>query len=46
MSGICAILRLDGAPAEVEALAPVLAGLAARGPDRSGILTDGPAALA
>jgi asparagine synthase (glutamine-hydrolysing) len=45
MSGICATLRLDGAPAEAAALAPVLAGLAARGPDGSGILIDGPAAL-
>lgn len=45
MSGICAILRLDGAPAEAEALAPILAGMAARGPDRSAICSDGPAAL-
>lgn len=45
MSGICALLRLDGGPTEAEALAPVLAGLAARGPDRSGILVNGPAAL-
>lgn len=45
MSGICAILRLDGALAEAEFLAPVLAGLAARGPERSNICADGPAAL-
>ena len=45
MSGICAILRLDGTPAETAALAPILAELAARGPDGSAICTDGPAAL-
>lgn len=45
MSGICAILRLEGALAETEAVAPILAGLAARGPDGSGILTNGPAAI-
>lgn len=45
MSGICAIMRLDGALATAEALAPMLAGLAGRGPDGSGAFTDGPAAL-
>jgi asparagine synthase (glutamine-hydrolysing) len=45
MSGICATLRLDSTAAEAEAIAPVLAELAARGPDRSGIVFDGPAAL-
>lgn len=46
MSGICAILRLvESAPAEAETLAPILAGLAARGPDGSAVRTDGPAAL-
>ena len=38
-------MRLDGAPATAEALAPVLAALAVRGPDRADIQTDGPAAL-
>jgi asparagine synthase (glutamine-hydrolysing) len=45
MSGICAILRLDGAPAEPEALTSMLGALATRGPDRSGCMADGPAAL-
>lgn len=45
MSGICASLRLDGQPALAEALGPVMAQLAERGPDRSAVLADGPVAL-
>ncbi len=45
MSGICASLRLDGQLAERGELAPVLARLAARGPDGSAIMAEGPAAL-
>lgn len=45
MSGICAVVRLDGRPADGGEIAPVLAALAARGPDRSGAACDGPAAL-
>lgn len=35
MSAICAVLRLDGRPAEAGMAAPVLAALAARAPDGS-----------
>jgi asparagine synthase (glutamine-hydrolysing) len=45
MSAVCALLRLDGGKASPEALAPVLAGLAARGPDGSGVAAEGAAAL-
>lgn len=45
MSAICAVLRLDGRPAEAGMAAPVLRALAARGPDASRIVTDGPIAL-
>lgn len=45
MSGICAVLRLDGQMAGADAAAPILARLAARGPDGSAIVADGPAAL-
>lgn len=45
MSGICALLRLDGGLAERATLAPVLGRLATRGPDGAGIVADGPAAL-
>jgi asparagine synthase (glutamine-hydrolysing) len=45
MSAICAVLRLDGRPAQAEMAAPVLAALAPRGPDGSRIATDGPLAL-
>lgn len=45
MSGICAIIRLDGREAHSGDTGPILAGLAARGPDRTGTASDGPAAL-
>lgn len=45
MSAVCAILRLDGRAAEAEMLAPVLASLAARGPDGAMLRSDGAAAL-
>ncbi|MFM7378983.1 MAG: asparagine synthase-related protein, partial [Erythrobacter sp.] len=45
MSGICAVLRLDGQPARTPELAPVLAHLAPRGPDRSALAELGAAAL-
>ncbi|WP_285713684.1 asparagine synthase-related protein [Erythrobacter oryzae] len=45
MSGICAVLRLNGAPAETASLAPVLAVMEARGPDGSALDADGPAAF-
>lgn len=45
MSAICAVLRLDGRPAEAGMAAPVLKALAPRGPDGSRIATDGPLAL-
>lgn len=45
MSGICAVLRLDGREADPVDLGPVLAALAARGPDRAEVASDGPAAL-
>lgn len=45
MSAICAVLRLDDRPAQAEMAAPVLAALAARGPDGSRIAADGPLAL-
>lgn len=46
MSAICAVLRLDGRPAEAGMATPVLAAMASRGPDGSRIATDGPLALA
>lgn len=45
MSAICAVLRLDGRPAEAGMATPVLAAMASRGPDGSRIATDGPLAL-
>jgi asparagine synthase (glutamine-hydrolysing) len=45
MSAVCAVLRLDGREAGAQTLAPVLAGLAPRGPDGSGIHAEGPLAL-
>lgn len=45
MSGICASLRLDGGPQPGDTLAPVLAGLARRGPDGLRMASDGPVAL-
>lgn len=45
MSGVCAVFRLDGQPAKREELAPVLAQLAARGPDGAAIMADGPTTL-
>jgi asparagine synthase (glutamine-hydrolysing) len=45
MSAVCAILRLDGRDAARETLAPVLAGLTARGPDGADVAADGPVAL-
>ena len=45
MSGICGILRLDGAPADRDELAPVLGALSRRGPDRSAAASNGPCAL-
>ena len=45
MSGICGSFALDGAPADPAALGAVLDGLARRGPDRSAIASNGPAAL-
>jgi asparagine synthase (glutamine-hydrolysing) len=45
MSGVCAVLRLDGQPARTAELAPVLAYLAPRGPDGTAMAADGPAVL-
>lgn len=45
MSAVCALLRIDGRAAQAEMLAPVLAGLAARGPDGAMLRADGAAAL-
>jgi asparagine synthase (glutamine-hydrolysing) len=45
VSAVCALLRLDGRAAQAEMLAPVLAGLAARGPDGSALRAEGAAAL-
>lgn len=45
MSGICAVLRLDGALAAAGDVAPVVAAMAARGPDGSATMLDGPMAL-
>lgn len=45
MSGICGLVRLDGAPASEAQLAPMLAALARRGPDGEGSWSSGPAAL-
>jgi asparagine synthase (glutamine-hydrolysing) len=45
MSGICAVLRLDGQAAGDDEFAPVLATLARRGPDGAALMADGPAAL-
>jgi asparagine synthase (glutamine-hydrolysing) len=45
VSGICGVLREDGRLADAGEIAGVLAAMAARGPDRSGALADGPAAL-
>ncbi len=45
MSGLAAILNLDGRPAEREPLAEMLACIADRGPDGRGIALDGPAGI-
>lgn len=45
MSGICGVLREGGSLANAGEIAGVLAAMAARGPDRSGALAVGPAAL-
>lgn len=45
MSGICGVLREDGQLADAGEIAGVLAAMAARGPDRSGAMADGAAAL-
>lgn len=45
MSGICGVLREDGPLADAGELAGLLSAMAARGPDRSGTLADGPVAL-
>ena len=45
MSGICGIIRLDGAPASRAELDPLLETLKRRGPDGSQAWLDGPAAL-
>lgn len=45
MSGICGVLREGGQLADAGEIAGVLAAMAARGPDRSGAIADGPAAL-
>jgi asparagine synthase (glutamine-hydrolysing) len=45
VSAVCAILRLDGQAAAAEMLAPVLAGLAARGPDGAMLRAEGAAVL-
>jgi asparagine synthase (glutamine-hydrolysing) len=45
VSAVCAILRLDGRAASAEMLAPVLTGLAARGPDGSALRAEGAALL-
>ena len=45
MSAVCALLRLDGRAAQSEMLAPVLEGLAARGPDGAELRAEGVAAL-
>ena len=45
MCGICGELRLDGRPAELEAVGRMLGRLAARGPDNEGCYSDGSVAL-
>ncbi len=45
MSGICAIFQCNGAPTGQHELAPVLAALERRGPDRSNLSAAGPVAL-
>lgn len=45
MSGICAVLQLDGRAADCGEIGPVLAALAVRGPDRSDVSGDEAAAL-
>lgn len=45
MSGIAAIFRLDGRPADAASLDPVLADMADQGPDGCGAQADGPVAL-
>jgi len=45
MCGICGELRLDGAPADLDAVATMMAALARRGPDHSGCWSDGALAL-
>lgn len=45
MSGICGVLREGGPLADAGDIAGVLAAMAARGPDRSGSIADGPVAL-
>ncbi len=45
MCGIAGILRLDGAPVRAEALGPMVASVAHRGPDGEGAWADGPVGL-
>ena len=46
MSGIAALIRMDGAPADAGALAAMCAAMAYRGPDGTSHWHDGPTALA
>lgn len=45
MCGICGELRLDGAPADLDAIARMMAELTRRGPDHGGSYSDGPLGL-
>ncbi|HBG95908.1 MAG TPA: N-acetylglutaminylglutamine amidotransferase, partial [Chromatiaceae bacterium] len=42
MCGICGELRLDGAPADLDAIARMMSRLVRRGPDHGGSYSDGP----
>jgi len=46
MCGIAGYLRFDGRPARADRAERMIATLHHRGPDDSGVFTDGPAALA
>ena len=45
MCGICGELRLDGAPADLDAVARMMGPLVRRGPDHGGSYSDGPLAF-
>ena len=46
MCGICGMVRFDGAPADADVLAGMIATLRHRGPDDEGVYTSGPVGLA